>query len=131
MSTHLGASFYYVFNPHIKQKNQVRKVPLFFLDLKSKPNIHKFLWSPFWYLNWVFWCQYLTNVFKNSISKFIPLGNLEMDKKLTLTSFKCFFLNLSLLGSKYTLDMDYWNGLSIAHYVHPSVLSLLNDGVWP
>jgi hypothetical protein len=79
MSTHLGGSFTYVSNPHIRWKNQVKKVPLFFLDLKSKPNIHKFLWSPFWYLNWFFWYQYLTNVFKISISKFIPLVNLEME----------------------------------------------------
>lgn len=131
MFTHLGGSFDYVFNPHIKWKNQVRKVPFFLLELKSKPNILKFLWSPFWYLNWFFWCQNLTNVFKNVISKFIPLVNLEMEKKIiNFNIIQRFFFNISLHGSKYTLDMDYWNGLSIAHFVHPSVLSLLNDGVW-
>jgi hypothetical protein len=81
------------FQPTYKMKKSSKKSSPFLLDLKSTPNIHKFLWSPFWYLNWFYWCQYLTNVFLNSISKFIPLINLEMgEKKLNFDIIQMLFL---------------------------------------
>jgi hypothetical protein len=43
------------FQPTYKMKKWSKKRSPIFLDLKSNPNIHKFLWSPFWYLNWFFW----------------------------------------------------------------------------